>query len=117
MHWKDILIERAEAEYDRQIETERIERERAEEEAECARLLAADLAETGCTSEEIEDRICECGHLFTQHHAGFAYGLETFHCEECGCPEFSARRLPRIERRPVQLVRTAQGNLFQKEVA
>lgn len=100
MHWKDIAIERAEREYDQQMEAERIEREQAEE-AEAVRLAdLADLAETGCTPQEIEEAavVIDGERLIEQLREGRGY-------------------LDRIERRPVQLVNTMQGNLFPKEVA
>lgn len=95
------------------------ERDFAREQAAEDRFLAethADLVETGCTPEEMADGLCECGHPHSEHHRGHAYGLETFQCDECGCPEFSGV-LPRIERKPVRLTYTAQGNLFDEEVA
>ena len=33
--------------------------------------------------------ICDCGHLHSEHHTVWAYGLECFACSICGCPEYS----------------------------
>lgn len=33
--------------------------------------------------------MCECGHEKSKHHHGWHYGLETYYCEVCGCPEYS----------------------------
>lgn len=79
----------------------------------------ADLHETSCTPEEIAayDPTCECGHLKSEHRAGFAYGLESYPCDvlNCRCGEVSYSY--RIKAKPVRFAETAQGNLFNEEVA
>ena len=44
-------------------------------------------------SDELpREQHCKCGHSHDCHHKGTAYGLETFNCSECGCPEFDGLR-------------------------
>lgn len=131
LHWKDYLIEKAEAEYDRQQEEERIERERAEEEAAIAAADAADQAETAEIRRQVEADYA--GQHLTPETIEFLVnqrlemsGAE-HECNDCGilipvereictlCERWYEERglsLPRIETRPVRLVETAQGRLF-----
>lgn len=66
MDYRTYLMEKDEAEYERELEAERIERERAEEDAECARQLAEEAELPRITTRPVQFVSTMQGNLFTE---------------------------------------------------